>query len=118
MNDAHHAELEHLIRLPWTIVKEVTPEGDHLLRVAEIPSAVGSGATPEEMEADLWESLRESLRAYLHYNDPIPTPGGRQPGWVRSPHVAVKSAYVLRVPDVARTATAAATIPPSGEDAA
>jgi hypothetical protein len=118
MNEGRSSQLEHLLRLPWTIVKEVTPEGDHLLRVAEIPSAVGSGASTEEMEADLWESLRESLRAYLHFGDPIPVPAGAQAGWVRSPHVAIKAAYVLRVPDVATTGTAAALIPPSDEDAA
>jgi predicted RNase H-like HicB family nuclease len=76
MTEGRSSQLEQLLRLPWTIVKEITPEGDHLLRVAEIPSAVGSGATSEEMEADLWESLRESLRAYLHFGDPIPMPAG------------------------------------------
>jgi len=118
MSESRSSQLEHLLRLPWTIVKEVTPEGDHLLRVAEIPSAVGSGATREETEADLWESLEESLRAYLHFGDPIPVPAGPQPGWVRSPHVAVKAAYVLRVPDVATTGTAAGLVPPSEEGAA
>lgn len=118
MTEAHDSQLEHLLRLPWTIVKEVTPEGDHLLRVAEIPSAVGSGTTSEDMEADLWESLRESLRAYIHYNDPIPVPSGPQPGWVASPHFVVKAAYVLRVPDVATTATAAGLIPLSDQHAA
>jgi hypothetical protein len=117
MSDARSSELEHLLRLPWTILKEVTPEGDTLLRVAEIPSAVGSGATPQEMERDLWESLQESLRAYLHFGDPIPSPRGPQPDWVRSPHGAVKAAYVLRVTDVATTATAAALIPPSDDSA-
>lgn len=118
MTAAHDSELKHLLRLPWTIVKEVTPEGDHLLRVAEIPSAVGSGATSAELEADLWESLRESLRTYLHFHDPIPVPSGPQPGWVVSPHLVIRAAYVLRVPDVATTATAAAMIPPSDQHAA
>lgn len=118
MTKARFSQLEHLIRLPWTIVKETTPEGDHLLRVAEIPSAVGSGATSEEMEADLWESLKESLRAYLHFGDPIPMPAGPQAGWVRSPHIAIKAAYVVRISDVALTGTAAALIPPSDKDRA
>lgn len=69
-------KLESLIRLPWTISSEISPEGDRLLRVAEIPSAVGSGADDLEAESDLWESLRASLAAYLHFDDPIPLPDG------------------------------------------
>jgi len=118
MTAARDPQLEHLLRLPWTIVSELTPEGDHLLRVAEIPSAVGSGATPQEVEADLWESLRESLRAYLHYHDPVPMPGGAQPGWVGSSRLVVKTPFVVRVPDVAITATAAVLIPPPEQHAA
>ena len=68
-------KLDYLVRrTPWTIVSERSPEGDLLLRVAEIPSAVGSGETEEAAAADLWESLTESLRAYLHFGDEIPLP--------------------------------------------
>ena len=69
-------KLEQLLRLPWTIGAETTEEGDQLLRVLEIPSAVGTGSTPGELESDLWDSLRESLRAYLHFGDTIPLPVG------------------------------------------
>lgn len=88
-------KLEHLEALPWTIVAETTPEGDRLLRVSEIPSAVGHGATPEELEADLWASLRASLQAYLHFGDPIPLPNGVALPWASdvggllSPPIAV-----------------------------
>ena len=68
-------ELHRLMALPWTIVRETTPEGDRLLRVREIPSAVGHGETDDELERDLRESLAASLSAYLHFGDPIPTPG-------------------------------------------
>jgi hypothetical protein len=74
-------KLESLLRLPWTIATERTPEGDRLLRVVEIPSAVGCGATPAEAESDLWESLRASLSAYLHFEDAIPLPRGTDLPW-------------------------------------
>lgn len=76
------AELRRLLFLPWTIVPEVTPEGDRLLRVLEVPSAVGHGETDEELERDLWESLKESLKAYLHFGDPIPLPSGIPQSWL------------------------------------
>jgi predicted RNase H-like HicB family nuclease len=78
-------KLERLMSLPWTIVRETTPEGDHILRIAELPSVVVSGNTDEEMNAELAESLRESLRAYLHFGDPIPVPAGRHSGRTRQP---------------------------------
>lgn len=77
-------QVQHLLRLPWTIVAETTPEGDRLLRVAEIPSAVGTGSTPQELEADLRESLRASLSAYLHFEDPVPLPKGAALPWLAS----------------------------------
>lgn len=77
-------KLESLLRLPWTICSETTPEGDRLLRVAEIPSAVGSGTEDEELEYDLWESLRASLAAYLHFADPIPLPDGCDLPWLEA----------------------------------
>lgn len=83
MTQAHEADLQRLLRLPWTILREVTPEGDVLLRVKEIPSAVGSGETEEELVADLWESLSESLHAYLHFGDSVPLPRGASESWVR-----------------------------------
>jgi predicted RNase H-like HicB family nuclease len=67
-------QIEHLMSLPWTIVRETTPEGNDILKIAELPSVVVSGDTDEEMTAELAESLRESLRAYLHFGDPIPVP--------------------------------------------
>lgn len=74
-------ELQRLLRLPWTILSETSPEGDLLLRVKEIPSAVGSGDTEAAAIADLWEALTESLRAHLHFGDPVPVPTGVSPQW-------------------------------------
>ena len=70
------AELRRLLYLPWTIVPETTPEGDRVLRVLEVPSAVGHGLSDKELEMDLWASLEESLRAFLHFGDPVPVPKG------------------------------------------
>lgn len=74
-------KLSYLLRLPWTFVRERTPEGDTILRVREIPSAVGTGETSAELEADVWGSLRASLEAYLHFGDPIPLPLGVRLPW-------------------------------------
>ena len=67
-------EIQRLLRLPWTILSETSPEGDLLLRVKEIPSAVGCGETEEAAIADLREALAESLRAQLHFGDAVPVP--------------------------------------------
>ena len=76
-------ELQRLLRLPWTILSETSPEGDLLLRVKEIPSAVGCGETEAAAIADLWEALAESLRTHLHFGDPVPVPVGVPTQWNR-----------------------------------
>ena len=40
-------KLDFLLRLPWTIYSEHTPEGDVLLRVRELPSVMGTGDTED-----------------------------------------------------------------------
>ncbi len=79
-------KLDSLLRLPWTIRSEISPEGDRLLRVAEIASAVGSGSSDSEAVSDLWESIRASLAAYLHFEDSIPLPEGSTLPWSVAPH--------------------------------
>lgn len=74
MTEPVDREIQRLLRLPWTITVETSPEGDRLLRVREIPSAVGCGATDAEAIADLWASLEASLRAYVHFGDAVPLP--------------------------------------------
>ena len=108
MTERENAELERLLRLPWTILAEVTPEGDRILRVAEIPSAVGTGKTEAELVADLWESLTESLRAYVHFGDRVPTPKGLGPQWAprTNPAKSAPRYYIVRT-DEARTASSA-----------
>lgn len=70
------AKLDYLLRLPWTIIREAAMDGELLLRVVEIPSAVGSGETLDELERDMWESLRASLETFLQFDDVIPLPSG------------------------------------------
>lgn len=90
-------KLDHLLALPWTMVVEVTPEGDRILKVAEVPSASGSGETDAERETDLWDSLRESLRAYVHFGDTPPLPAGSLPPWApeAAQRIAQPSEYVV-----------------------
>lgn len=81
-------KLEYFLRLPWTLVTETTPEGDRLVRVRELPGAVASGETDEELEADLWDAIRAALRSYLHFGDRVPVPAGVVVPWdeeARSP---------------------------------
>lgn len=109
MPNSSESDLQRLLRLPWTIVREVTPEGDVLLRVKEIPSAVGSGSTPDELVADLWESLTESLRAYLHFGDSVPLPQGVSDSWVRlNPKAAAPKTPFFVSPASVQTGTSAA----------
>jgi len=74
-------KLAHLLTLPWTIRLERTPEGDNLLRVAELPAAVGTGDSNEEIARDFWEALEATLRAYLHFGDELPLPPGVTLPW-------------------------------------
>jgi hypothetical protein len=67
-------KLKHLLRLPWTLLVEVGDEPDEvLIRVAEIPSAVGSGVGDAAVE-DFWASLSAALSARLDFGDRIPLP--------------------------------------------
>jgi len=95
MDATHEARLEQLLRLPWTIVTETTPEGDRLLRVAEVPGAVGTGETEAQRVADLWEALRTALLAYMHFGDPVPVPRGAREGWLAG-RPGPRAAYVVR----------------------
>lgn len=109
MPKVSEADLQRLLRAPWTIIREVSPEGDVLLRVKEIPSAVGSGSTHDELVADLWESLTESLRAYLHFGDAVPLPQGASDSFVRlSPQAAPPKAPFFVSPADSQTGTTSA----------
>ncbi len=99
-------QLQQLLRLPWTVVREITPEGELLLRIAEIPAAMGSGATPDEAEADLWASLEAALRAYLHFGDPVPVPAGGVPAWLQAgANPPATTPLIYQVPEGALTAS-------------
>jgi hypothetical protein len=105
------AKLAYLLRLPWTFVRESTPEGDTVLRVAQIPSAVGTGTSDAELEEDMWASLRASLEAYLHFGDPIPVPPGTALPWQPHPPELNAASRIIvrhRVRTLAPANTAAA----------
>lgn len=111
MNQHTEQDIQRLMHLPWTILREVTPEGDVLLRVKEIPSAVGSGDSDEERIEDLWESLSESLRALLHFGDPVPLPEGVNESWTRIPQPMPKQEVGFYFVRAQNTSTAAAALP-------
>lgn len=67
-------KVDYLLRQPWTIYAETTPEGDRLLRVKELPAAVGCGDDDDSLIADFWESLRATLEAYLAMGSSPPRP--------------------------------------------
>jgi predicted RNase H-like HicB family nuclease len=69
-------KLDFLLRLPWTIYSQQTPEGDTLVRVRELPSVMGTGDTEEAIERDFWDALEATLRSYLHFGDEVPLPLG------------------------------------------
>jgi hypothetical protein len=102
---SNELELRRLLTLPWTVLREVTPEGETILRVEEIPSAVGSGSSDTERERDLWDSLTESLQAYLHFGDTIPVPSD-SPRFVRvSPALTLEQPVAWKTQDEQRTSS-------------
>ncbi len=70
-------KLEALLRLPWTLhMTRNSEDGYWVMRVGELPAALATGATPEELERAFWESLRETLAVFLKEGDEIPLPPG------------------------------------------
>ena len=68
-------KLEALLRLPWTLHMTRNIEDGHwAMRVEELPAALATGATPEDLERAFWESLRETLAVFLDHGDKIPLP--------------------------------------------
>lgn len=64
-------KLLEALRQPWTVT--VTSEdGEFVARVEEIPDAIAVASDRDSLEHELWDSLRESLRARFEYGDPIP----------------------------------------------
>jgi len=71
---SHDRELHRLLSLPCTILREGASDREIILRVEEIPSAVGTGASATNGERNLRDSLTESLTAYRPFGDPVPLP--------------------------------------------
>lgn len=57
-------KLRHLLRLPWTFDRELTPEGDSVLRVREIPISRRrpNGWPPRGRRPHVTEDLEEARR--------------------------------------------------------
>jgi hypothetical protein len=69
------AKLAALLQLPWTIDIQQSEEGYIVARCREVPGSLATGS-PEEIEAEFWESLRESLACLVDAGDDIPLPRG------------------------------------------
>jgi predicted RNase H-like HicB family nuclease len=68
-------KLEALLRLPWSLTMSRNEEGGYwVMQVKELPAAIATGRTPEELEPAFWESLRETLAVFLEHGDAIPLP--------------------------------------------
>jgi predicted RNase H-like HicB family nuclease len=75
-------QLVALMRLPWHVSVERAEDGYLVARVAEVPDAIGTGATEKELARDLWSSLVESLDARLEADAPLPLPQGTIEPWI------------------------------------
>jgi predicted RNase H-like HicB family nuclease len=75
-------KVEALLRLPWTVSVEKSPEGDLVAHVLEIPGVVATGVTMKALGIDLWQSLKAALECFLEFNDDIPLPAGSGLPWV------------------------------------
>lgn len=93
-------KVAHLLTLPWTVLPETSPEGDRLLRVRELPAAVGTGVTDEQLSRDFWDSLKATIESYLHFEDRIPLPPGvnRLPWDAEEPATQPQTFVVLETP--------------------
>lgn len=90
--DALAVRIASLFMLPWTLVPSRNEaEGYLVLRVRELPDVIATGANEEDLERDLFESLRASFETRMHYGDPIPLP----PGVKRLPWERPKNAFGL-----------------------
>lgn len=72
--------VESLLRLPWSLRLERNEDDGYLiLRVAELPSVLATGADEQSLLADLWHAMRATLRSFLEDGEPVPRPqrGGK-----------------------------------------
>lgn len=67
------ARIELAVQQPWTVLISRDDDNGYVARVEEIPDAIATGETIEALERDLWESIRESIRARIAFGDPIPS---------------------------------------------
>jgi predicted RNase H-like HicB family nuclease len=64
-----------LLRLPWTI-NVLRSDGYFVSHVLEIPSALATADSADDLEDETWASLRASLEVYVENGDAVPLPSG------------------------------------------
>ncbi|MEP6832951.1 MAG: hypothetical protein ABJB74_06130 [Gemmatimonas sp.] len=74
LNRERDPKVAQLMALPWTIRVSKDDENGLVAMVEELPDAIATGNTPEELERDFWQSLAESIRARLALGDEVPRP--------------------------------------------
>src|SRR5690349_19812552 len=68
-------KIEALLRLPWTVqLTKNSEDGTLAMRDKELPAALAVATNPTELEAEFWESLRETLSVFLEHGDTVPLP--------------------------------------------
>ncbi len=78
-------KLEWLLRQPWRVHVDREDDGSYFARVDGLQGAVADGRNSDELQRNFWESLRETLRAYLETGDHMPLPGNTLPPWDAAP---------------------------------
>lgn len=70
------SELELLLRLPWTVERQVRQDdGEYLvLTIRELEGFVVAGRTDQEVEEAFWPALEEFLESYLETGEEPPVP--------------------------------------------
>lgn len=74
MSWTNERKLEWYCRLPWRVIVEIEEDGSLFARVDELPGAVAHGANEKELEREFWESVGQTIRAYIAAGDQVPMP--------------------------------------------
>jgi predicted RNase H-like HicB family nuclease len=77
------SQIQHLVRLPWTVVLDRDADGDFVATVAELPFLVASGPTEKAASRDLFEALWTAMDAMLEHCDAVPLPHDELLPWER-----------------------------------
>ncbi len=75
-------KVQYLLTLPWTVAIEVTPDGERIARIHEIPQASARGRNDTRVAQQLWKSLAVAVEEMVRANHEIPAPEGVKLPWL------------------------------------